>query len=269
MNLSPAYLKWREFVRQEGREEGRQEERKIVLEWFLKIRFGELDYELLEVVGTLLNLSTEEYAEILIQLPNLSREEFLKLIKNGSEDTEFFTNSSPAYIKWREDVKEEGRNEGRQEGRKIVLESLLKSRFGELDQQLLEVVKILLTLSPSRYALIVIQLPNLSREEFFELIINESEDTELMMNILPARLAWHKTLKQEGREEGRIEGKKIVLGSLLKTQFGEIDQELVEAVEILLNLSADEYAQILIQLLNLSREEFLDLIKNKSSKQNN
>ncbi|NES03754.1 MAG: hypothetical protein F6K22_13410 [Okeania sp. SIO2F4] len=50
---------------------------------------------------------------------------------------------------------------------------------------------------------------------------------------------------------------------MLKTRFGELDQGLLEVVETLLNLSADEYAQILIQLLNLSREEILELIKNE------
>ena len=82
MNLSPAYLKWREDVRQEGRQEGRQEERKLVLESLLKARFGELDQGLLEVVETLLKLSADEYAKTLIQLLNLSREEILELITN-------------------------------------------------------------------------------------------------------------------------------------------------------------------------------------------
>ncbi|WP_293142500.1 hypothetical protein [Okeania sp. SIO3I5] len=70
-------------------------------------------------------------------------------------------------------------------------------------------------------------------------------------------------------QEGRQEERKIVLESLLKNRFGELNQELLEVVETLLKLSAEEYAQILIQLLNLSREEFLKLIKNESSKQNN
>ncbi|MEB3342295.1 MAG: hypothetical protein VKJ25_16240, partial [Okeania sp.] len=101
-----------------------------------------------------------------------------------------------------------------------------------------------------------------------------NEEKELIMNLSPAYLKWREDVRQEGRIEGRIEGRqegrqegqKVVLESLLKTRFGDLDQKLLEVVETLLNLSTDKYAQILIQLLNLSREELLDLIKNKSSK---
>ncbi|GFZ92986.1 hypothetical protein [Okeania sp. KiyG1] len=54
-----------------------------------------------------------------------------------NEERELIMNLSPAYLKWREDVRQEGRQEGQQEERKIILESLLKNRFDELDQELL------------------------------------------------------------------------------------------------------------------------------------
>ncbi len=112
-----------------------------------------------------------------------------------------------------------------------------------------------------------------------------SEERELIMNLSPAYLKWREDVRQEGRQEGQQEGllkgrqegllegrqeeRKIILESLLKTRFSQLDQELLEVIEILLNFSADQYAQILIKLVNLSREEILEFIKNESSKQNN
>ncbi|NES03791.1 MAG: hypothetical protein F6K22_13650 [Okeania sp. SIO2F4] len=89
------------------------------------------------------------------------------------------------------------------------------------------------------------------------------------MNLSPAYLKWREDVRQEGRQEGRQEERKIILESLFKTRFSQLDQELLEVIEIFLNFSADKYAQILIKLVNLSREEILDFIKNESSKQNN
>ncbi|MGD1714881.1 hypothetical protein [Dapis sp. BLCC M172] len=96
-----------------------------------------------------------------------------------------------------------------------------------------------------------------------------SEERELIMNLSPAYLKWREDVRQEGRQEGRQEERKIILESLFKTRFSQLDQELLEVIETLLNFSADKYAQILIKLVNLPREEILELIKNESSKQNN
>ena len=76
MNLSPAYLEWREATRQEGR----QEERRLVVENLLLVRFGSVDEELSKVIDALLQLPTEEFARVLLQLSSLSREELLALV---------------------------------------------------------------------------------------------------------------------------------------------------------------------------------------------
>ncbi|WP_211176060.1 hypothetical protein [Brasilonema sp. UFV-L1] len=78
MNLSQAYLEWREATlqegQQEGRQEGRQEGQRLVVENLLRVRFGTLDAELLGVVEALIQLPPEEYSRLLLEF---SREELL------------------------------------------------------------------------------------------------------------------------------------------------------------------------------------------------
>lgn len=77
MNLSPAYLEWREATLQEGR----QEERYQMVENLLKVRYGSLDEEWSFVIQALLELPTEEFARVLLELSNLSREQLLTRFK--------------------------------------------------------------------------------------------------------------------------------------------------------------------------------------------
>ncbi|MEO1433081.1 MAG: hypothetical protein AAFV71_29250 [Cyanobacteria bacterium J06633_8] len=52
-----------------------------------------------------------------------------------------------------------------QEGQRQVVENLLKARFGELDEQLAEIIEPMLQLPPQEYASLLLQLP---REELLE-----------------------------------------------------------------------------------------------------
>ncbi|MFB2935899.1 hypothetical protein ACE1B6_11655 [Aerosakkonemataceae cyanobacterium BLCC-F154] len=82
MELSPLLLQWREEALHEGEERGLQQglergartERRIIIESFLRARFGDLDKELSGIIQPLLELPTEEFAVLLLQL---SREELL------------------------------------------------------------------------------------------------------------------------------------------------------------------------------------------------
>lgn len=86
MNLTPAYLEWRENTLREGRREGREEgvqegvqegslqERRLVVGNLLRLRFDSVDEELSRVIEPLLKLPPEEYSRLLLQL---SREELL------------------------------------------------------------------------------------------------------------------------------------------------------------------------------------------------
>ena len=52
-----------------------------------------------------------------------------------------------------------------QQGQRQVVENLLKARFGELDEQLVGIIEPMLQLPPQEYAALLLQLPNLQREE--------------------------------------------------------------------------------------------------------
>ena len=72
MNLSAAYLKWREDVVQEGRRE--------MVENLLQIRFGSLDEVLVGVIPSMLELPSQELTRLLL---TLSREELLERFGEG------------------------------------------------------------------------------------------------------------------------------------------------------------------------------------------
>lgn len=73
MNLTQAYEEARAAAVLEGVEQGQRQ----VVESVLRVRFGEVDEELSRVVDSLLQLPPEEFASVLLQLSNLSREELL------------------------------------------------------------------------------------------------------------------------------------------------------------------------------------------------
>ena len=80
---------------------------------------------------------------------------------------------SPAYLKQREEWKQEGIEEGRQQGRqqgqkdgqRLMVESLLAVRFGNLDEELSVIVSPLMELSLTERTQLLFNLSNLSREE--------------------------------------------------------------------------------------------------------
>jgi hypothetical protein len=147
MNLSPAYLKWREETLQKGRQEGRLEGQRQMVENVLKARFGSLDDELSEAIcasqqrfaiAPMLQLPPEELTRLLL---TLSREELLARFGYGA---------------WREALLQEGRVEERRQ----IVENVLRVRFGLLDERLSgaiapllqlpteELTRLLLTVSP-------------------------------------------------------------------------------------------------------------------------
>jgi len=74
MNLTPAYVQWREETLRQGREEGRFEERRIFVENLLIAKFGSIDEILSRVLEPMLELPPAELTPMLFQL---SREELL------------------------------------------------------------------------------------------------------------------------------------------------------------------------------------------------
>ncbi len=74
------------------------------------------------------------------------------------EDRELIMTLSQAYLEW----EQETQRRGIEQGQRQVVENLLKARFGELDQQLVEIIEPILQLPPQEYAALLLQL---SREE--------------------------------------------------------------------------------------------------------
>ncbi|WP_346341785.1 hypothetical protein [[Phormidium] sp. ETS-05] len=89
MNLSPAYLQWREATLQEGMQAGlqtglqtgRQEEQRLMVESMLTVRFGAVDEELSQIITPLMQLDAPERARLLLQL---SRSELLARFREPS-----------------------------------------------------------------------------------------------------------------------------------------------------------------------------------------
>ncbi len=143
MNLSPAYLRWREETLQEGRREGRLEGQRQMVENFLIVRFGSLDEELSEAIASMLQLPPEELTRLLL---TLSREELLARF---------------GYRAWREALLQEGRVEGRRQ----IVENVLRVRFGSLDEELSEAIAPMLQLPTQELTRLLLTL---SREELLE-----------------------------------------------------------------------------------------------------
>lgn len=84
MTLSQAYLEWEQQTERRGREQGIEQGieqgQRLVVENLLKVRFGELDEQLAGIIPSLLQLPTEEYTRLLVQL---SREELFARFQNG------------------------------------------------------------------------------------------------------------------------------------------------------------------------------------------
>jgi hypothetical protein len=77
MTLSQAYLEWEQQTERRGMQQGQR----LVIENLLKVRFGELDEQLAGIIPSLLELPTEEYTRLLLQL---SREELLARFESPS-----------------------------------------------------------------------------------------------------------------------------------------------------------------------------------------
>lgn len=82
------------------------------------------------------------------------------------EDRELLMRLAPLYQQDREQAIQEGEQRGLetgiQQGERLVVENLLKVRFGEIDNELQAIIEPLLALSPEEFTPLLLQL---SREE--------------------------------------------------------------------------------------------------------
>ncbi|EGJ30310.1 MULTISPECIES: hypothetical protein [Moorena] len=90
MNLSPAYLRWREETLEQGREQGKEqgnlEGQRLMVENLLAGRFGTVDLELSRTIEPLMQLPITERTQVLLNLSNLSRQELLDRFGDSRSD---------------------------------------------------------------------------------------------------------------------------------------------------------------------------------------
>ncbi|WP_143162101.1 hypothetical protein [Phormidesmis priestleyi] len=92
------------------------------------------------------------------------------------EDQISFMAINQAYLQWEREIIERGKQEGRQEGtqmgQRLVVENLLKARFGEMDDRLTTLIPTILTFSAEEYTPLLLQL---SREQLLDRFQGQSE----------------------------------------------------------------------------------------------
>ena len=74
MKLSPLYVQWREEALREGEQRGIQQEKRLMIESMLEVKFGAMDRELSQMVEILSQLPAKEATQLIMQS---SREELL------------------------------------------------------------------------------------------------------------------------------------------------------------------------------------------------
>ncbi len=100
--------------------------------------------------------------------------------ESDDEDQELLMTLSQAYLEWEQATEQRGLQQGLQQGlqlgRRITLESILRARFGELDEQLNGVIQQLIGLSPEEYALQIPLLLNLSRDDLLRQLQRQDDN---------------------------------------------------------------------------------------------
>ena len=81
------------------------------------------------------------------------------------DDQELVMRLAPLYQQDREQAKQEGVQQGVQQGERLVIENILQTRFGKLDESLQSTVEAALALTPDEFTPLLMQL---SREELIE-----------------------------------------------------------------------------------------------------
>jgi hypothetical protein len=131
----------------------------------------------------------------ILELVGIWRINVATKIELDEEDRELIMELSPAYIKWREDTIQEGIRQGLQQGlqqgleqgvqqgleqgvqqeRRLMIEALLRTRFGELDEALLGIIEALRKCPPDEFMPLCL---NASREELLERFGDSGETEE-------------------------------------------------------------------------------------------
>jgi hypothetical protein len=124
---------------QEGIERGRQEQQRLILENFFRVRFGELDEKVTAFIPTLSTLPAAEFTVMLLSVSML----------NVDAD-------------------------GRQQAYKLLAENLLASRGNELGERLQVIVTKIVQLPAEKLRALLEQLPQLPSDELINFLSDDS-----------------------------------------------------------------------------------------------
>ncbi|MCP2730463.1 flagellar assembly protein H [Limnofasciculus baicalensis] len=120
---------------------------------------------------------------------------------------------------------QEGIERGVHQGQRLIIESFIQGRFGELFEPMVSLVEPLSALPPIQVTRLLLQLSQLP-----------------------------------GDSSGMRQGQHLIVETLLKFRFGELDEILIGIVESLLALPPVELKGLLLRLSELSRDQFLELL---------
>ncbi len=67
MKLSPLYIQWEQEALKRGEEQGRLQEKRLMVESMLEVKFGEIDRELAQIVESLSQLPAKEITQLIMQ----------------------------------------------------------------------------------------------------------------------------------------------------------------------------------------------------------
>ena len=82
----------------------------------------------------------------------------------------------------------------------------------------------------------------------------DREDRELIMELSPMYLQRLEIANQQGIQQGIQQGQRLMVETMLQVNFGTIERELSQIIDPLIQLSALEITQLIMQL---NREELL------------
>ncbi|WP_309143828.1 hypothetical protein [Oscillatoria sp. HE19RPO] len=81
------------------------------------------------------------------------------------------------------------------------------------------------------------------------------------MELSPLYLERLENARQQGFQQGIVQGKRLMVEKMLQGKFGEVDAELFAIIDALLLIPPLEMGQLILQL---SREELLARVRNEN-----
>ena len=164
--------------------------------------------------------------------------------KLNAEDKELIMRLAPLF----DQELERNAREAKQQEKRLIIENLLRFRFGELDEALQRVVEQILVWQPEELNALILQLSQLSREE----LVARFPEQVAEVNYEEGERA----LEQKVRE-GEQRRQRLLTENFLKFHFGELDEELERVIEPISVLPPEEFTSLIWNLSELSREELV------------